>query len=231
MVSSFSIIIPAYNEEDNISNAYKNVVKACRSVKSDYEIILVDDGSVDKTGKIMEDLSKKDRHVKVLHNERNRGFGYAFGRGIGKARKEYIGGFPGDNDMSGESLKRLMNEAGKADIIISYMINPQARSIGRRIASKSYIILMNMLFGLNLRYYNGHFICRRKLLKNIDIQSDGIAVLAEIKVLLLKKKASYKEIPFEHNPRIHGVSKILTYKGITQAAGNTFSLYKRVNFS
>ncbi len=228
---SFSIVVCAYNEEKNIKDAWESVQKACENVTSNYEVILVDDGSDDSTGRIMEDLAKKDTHIIVLHNEVNKGFGYAFRRGIRKASKEYFGGFPGDNDMSWKSLLFLMKEARNTDIISSYMSNPSARTFFRRIASRSYVLLMNLLFGLRLHYFTGYFVCKTKLIKNLRLASESIAILGEIKVLLLKKNATIKEIPFEHTPRQHGSSKILTVRGVLQALGNTISLYRRVYFS
>lgn len=232
MALSFSIIVPAYNEEENIQNAVESVIRACKSVTRDYEIVVVDDGSSDATGEIMEGLSKKNPKIKILHNKKNMGFGCAFRRGIEKASKEYIGGFPGDNDMSWQSLKKILLHAGEADIVSSYMSNPQARSFWRRMASRSYVLFMNLLFLLNLHYYNGHFVAKTKLLKKLNLRSSGIVVLGEVKVLLLKKEnGSIKEVPFEHIKRLHGFSKILTVRGISQEIVNTLSLFMRVYFS
>lgn len=231
MKASFSIVVCAYNEEDSIKEAFESVKRACEGISRSYEVILVDDGSSDQTGQIMDSLAKKKKQIVVLHNPVNRGFGYSFRRGIQRATKEYFGGFPGDNDMSWRSLRTLLLEAGKADLVASYMSNPQARSFLRRAASQSYVFFMNILFHLKLHYYTGYFVCKTRLVKNLRLESDSIAILGEIKVLLLKKHATLKEIPFEHTPRRHGASKILTIRGVSQALANTISLYKRVYFS
>lgn len=231
MKPSFSIVVCAYNEEKNIRDAVFSVRKACTAASKSYEIILVDDGSIDKTGTLMDSLAREYRNIVVIHNGTNLGFGVSFRRGIKKASKEYFSGFPGDNDMSWKSLYTLLIKAPSAQLVSSYMSNPQARSFFRRVASGSYVSFMNLLFGIRLHYYTGYFVCKTKLVQSLTLRSDSIAVLSEIKVLLLKRGASFCEIPFEHTPRKHGTSKTLTLRGVSQAVANTISLYREVYFS
>lgn len=230
MNNSVSIIIPAHNEEKNIKKAVVSVLMALKGI-ADYEVIVINDGSTDKTGKIINYLSKKNRHIKVIHRDKNLGIGYNFQEGIRLSRKEFIGGFPGDNDMSWKSLKNLLEERGKKDIILSYMANPGKRSWKRRFISRTYVVLMNALFGYKLKYYNGYFICKSKLLKSLKLDSWGFAIFAEITVKLLHSGASYVQIPFYHTGRKYGRSSAVTLKSIFKSFITMLRMFYAIHFA
>lgn len=216
MKDSVSVIIPAYNEEEDIGRAIKIASKIILGCKVDYEIIVIDDGSTDGTGKAIAGLSLKDTRMKVITHEENQGFGQTIRDGINAASKKYITGFPADMDLSLDTLKNLIQSRKKADVVSSYMTNLKDRPFIRRTISAFFIKLMNLIFGLNLKYYNGYFISRLDLLKKIELKSPGFTIFAEAKVRLLKKGSSFREIPFENKPRLHGVSKALSGKSILQ---------------
>lgn len=121
MKKSVTIVIPAFREEDNIEAAIDNVVRVSDECAFDYEIIVVDDGSPDQTGEYARLKAQINPRIQVAVNVTNQGFGYSFARGVKMASKEFITVFPGDNDMSAHSLKDLLEAAGSADLIISYM--------------------------------------------------------------------------------------------------------------
>jgi glycosyltransferase involved in cell wall biosynthesis len=209
-----TIVIPAFQEEHNIEAAIDNACQmACRGT-DDYEVIVVDDGSWDKTGDFARLKAQMDPHIRVVANATNQGFGYAFARGVKMAEGEFITVFPGDNDLSAHSLKDLLEARGSSDLVISYMRKNKKRSLFRRSVSGAFVMLMNLLFGLKLKYYNGSFICRTSLLKSIPIKSTGLAALAECIVRLLKRKVAYRVIYFEHAGRRHEKSKAFSLKSI-----------------
>lgn len=216
MKKGISIIIPAYNEEENIKSAIEAVLCAVVRELKNYEIIVVDDGSTDKTGILMDKLAQKNKRIKVIHHPKNLGLGRSFRDGILQASYSYLTGFPGDNDMSWKALKELIKQREKADLITSYMANPQKRNYLRRIISRLFISLMNFLFGYRLKYYNGYFISRTELLKKIPLKSEGFMFFTEIKVRLLRQGTSFKEIPFKHTGRLSDCSKALSFKSIRQ---------------
>lgn len=213
-LKSVTIIIPAFREEANIEAAIDNVVAVASSLVSDYEAIVIDDGSPDKTGDFARLKAEANPNIKVAVNASNQGFGYSFARGVKMASKDFITVFPGDNDMAAQSLKDLISARGQADIVISYMKKTDRRSWLRRFLSFMFVGLMNLIFGLRLKYYNGAFICRRDLLQSIPIKSTGLAALAECIIRLLRGGHSYKTIYFEHVGRKHDKSKALNFKSI-----------------
>jgi len=215
MTAGVTIIIPAFREEANIGAALDSVVWAAHQASVDYEIIVVDDGSPDSTGERAALKAKTDPCIRVVANAANEGFGYSFARGVKMAGKEFVTVFPGDNDMSAVSLKDLIEARGSTDIVISYMRKTTKRSLFRRCVSKMFVLTMNTLFGLKLKYYNGSFICRTDSLAAIPIKSTGLAALAECVVRLLKQGCSWKAIYFEHTGRQHEKSKAFNLKSVS----------------
>jgi glycosyltransferase involved in cell wall biosynthesis len=214
MNDSISVIIPAFREEGNIEAAIDNVVSVCESLTQNYEVIVIDDGSPDKTGEFARLRAEANSSVRVATNASNEGFGYSFARGVKMATKDFVTVFPGDNDMAADSLKDLLKARGSADLVISYMRKTNKRSFFRRAVSKCFVVLMNTLFGLHLKYYNGAFICRRELLQSVPIKSTGLAALAECIVRLLRKGVAWRAVDFDHVGRKHEKSKAFSFRSV-----------------
>ena len=228
MSDSVTIVIPAFREENNIEAAIDNASRVAQGVVQDYEIIVVDDGSSDKTGDFARLKAEADGHIRVAVNVTNEGFGFSFARGVKMASKEFVTVFPGDNDMSAESLKDLLEARHSADLVISYMQKTYKRSLFRRLVSKTFVVLMNLLFGLKLKYYNGAFICKTALLRTIPIKSTGLAALAECIVRLLKKKVAWRAIYFEHAGRRYEQSKAFNKKSICAVCKTVWVLWRDI---
>lgn len=224
MKKDISIIIPAFNEENNIAAAVSNVIAAIKEAVNEYEIIVVNDGSTDRTGGIAEELAAVSPKIKVLHNDGNKGFGFSYRRGIAAATKSYVSVFPGDNDMSAATLTQLIEEPAAVDIVTSYVTGRQNRSFFRKCLSRTFVFLLNSLFGLHMKYFNGAFIAKLSLVRSVQLRSDGLTVLAECLVKLIKAGYSYKEIGFEHTGRKSQQSKALTLRSIRQTVEFIFLL-------
>lgn len=219
-----SVIVPALNEADNLEKAVRVIISSLPNAVRTYEIIIIDDGSTDKTYQVAEALAKRNNHIRLMRNNKNRGFGFAFRKGLSVAQYAYVTLYPSDNEMSGESLTDLIAHAQDADIIITYNADSQLRSFARRLISKLYVALVNLLFGLHVRYYNGPFICKRVLLQSVPLVSDGVTFLTESKVRLIKKGYSYKEIPFSFLQRKFGKSTAFTLKNVRSTLKTIASL-------
>lgn len=228
IINSVTVLIPAYNEEKSLRKTVSGAIKVLDKEKIDYEIIVIDDGSTDGTGEVADSLKKNSR-IRILHHKKNLGFGRTIKDGIEISRMGYITGLPGDNDTSPKLLTDLINRKDEADLIIAYMDNTQSRNVVRRILSFLFVLVMNMTFGLKLRYYNSYFICRRKLLSSIVLRSKSFSIFAEAKVKLIKNGATYKEIPFQHIVRKYGRSKAVGIKSLINIIEMYLGLIKDVN--
>jgi dolichol-phosphate mannosyltransferase len=228
-----SFIVAALNEQGHIEEAVETILRAVAEVKlKDYEIVLVNDGSTDKTGEIMDRLASHNDRIRVLHNERNLGLGGVYKRGVAAARGEYVMVIAGDNAASAESISVTLAHLGEADIIIPHVHNiTEVRSLFRRIGSRGYTILINLLFGLNVRYYNGA-VARRALLNTITLTGDGYSIFAELVVKLVSRGHSYVEIgvPFTPTPNT-ARSSALRFRNVAIVVGSVFRLVRDIHFS
>jgi len=231
MEDSISVIICAFNEEKSIKKAVTDVLKAVSKEVADYEIIVVDDGSSDRTGGLAKQLAKKNKRIKAVSHERNLGFGMAYRTGIAASSKYYIAGYPSDADLPIRFFRDIIAKRKEADVVSSYLTNMGDRTLSRRIFSLSFTYFMNFLFGLHLRYFNGYFICRGNLLKSLDLKSEGFTLFAEVKIRLLKKGATIYEVPILFAPRKYGSSKALRRKNFLQIFKIIPLLIKDVCFS
>jgi glycosyltransferase involved in cell wall biosynthesis len=226
-----SIVVMAFNEDRNIGPTLDGILQEIPKISNDYEIIIINDGSYDRTGIIADQYARKCRYIKVIHHSQNMRFGESFKDGIKYATKEYIIGFPGDNDTSPVSLKNIIAKAKGKYIINSYTSNPQARSIFRTIISKLFVIILNILFKLNFKYYNGSFICKTSMLKNLQLKSKGLAIYAEAKIRLMKKGYKYEDVPFEHIKRKFGKSTAVSLISFIDTLKTIVYLLKDIYFN
>lgn len=230
-MTGISIIVPAYNEEENIISALAGIFKLAERFNIDYEIIVVNDGSRDNTGYLINQFVKRHANVKVIHHKENLGFGKAFRSGIALSTKAYITGFPGDNDASPNLLANLLGAREKAELVISYPSDHKRRTIFRRFVSKSFVFFMNTVFGLRLKYYNGYLLAKSENLKSLPLKSDGLVLFAEIIVRLVKSGKNYHEVPFTHTGRKYGRSKAITLRSFLSVTKTFFLLLKDIYFA
>lgn len=214
MNDSVTIVIPAFNEEQDIAESIRVVTRLTQRCIKDFEIIVVNDGSTDTTADQISKEAKRNKHVRVITHEKNMGFGAAFRDAIRASRKKYISGFPADLDQSYQILPDLIRARNKADIVSSYVTNLSSRAWIRKVISLSFIHCMNFLLGLNLKYYTGYFICPVEILRDINLKANNTALLAEAKIKLIKRGYSFVEIPYKTSLRKHGSDKALTWKNI-----------------
>jgi glycosyltransferase involved in cell wall biosynthesis len=210
-VPTFCFVIPCFNEEDNVEATVGSIREAMRALE-DYEIILVNDASTDRTLERMQALAATDFHIRVLDNPINLGFGGSYKRGISVATATYVMMLPGDDGFPGQSIAEILSHAGEADIIIPIVTNPGARSWFRAFASKGFTTLLNWMFWLNVGYYNGAVLQRNDLLRAIEIRTNSFAYQAEALVKLIARGATYTHCHVRIQDRAAGRSSALRLK-------------------
>jgi len=190
-----TFIIPALNEESVIYKTVMDVHHVVRECLDDFEIILINDGSTDRTGALMDELAQRLPRVRVLHNPRNMGLGRAYRRGLEEAQKPYLMLLCGDGGFPASSLPPVLEKIGAADIVIPRMTNlREVKTPLRYLISRIYTNLLNIIFSLNIGYYNGLPLHRVDLLRRIDITSDGFGFQAEILIKLIRAGCTYVEV-------------------------------------
>jgi dolichol-phosphate mannosyltransferase len=222
--SGLSIIMPAYNEENGLAKSVDSAISAANAAGLDFEIIIVNDGSIDKTGTIAAEISIKNTRIITIHNEKNMGMGGAFKEGLKNASLSHVMIFAADSEHSADGVLPILNLFGKFDMVIPYVKNPEVRPIHRQIISICYTWVVNILFLQKIPYYNGLVLYRTELLRSININSNSFSFQAEAILKLLKKKATWHPVGCFLQKGEHQKTKAFRIKNIIGVIGTLLRL-------
>lgn len=213
-----SIIVAALNEEENLEPAVHAISQAFGILGIDYEILLFDDKSTDATGSVADALAAANPRIRAFHNPRRLNIGGIYKAGIREARHDYCLLLPGDNEVDVTQVARGVPLLERADLVVSYTVNPESRRQLRRVLSRAYVTLVNLLFGTEFTYTNGSNICRTDLLHSITIRTDGFSYQTEALVKLVARGVDYAEFGIEIRPRASGRSTALALRNWNEVA-------------
>ena len=180
-----TVVMPGLNEEKNIARAILGVFRAFHDKGISGELVVVDDGSVDRTPLILRDLQASCPDLVVLCHERPSGIGGAFLAGSLKARGKAVVMIPGDNENRLEDVLKFLDLLQHVDIIVPFVHNSELRNLPRRVISSVYRFIISFSFGTTLNYYNGTVIYRTRLLRSLRVRSRGFFYQAEILIRAL----------------------------------------------
>ena len=150
-LSSLSIFMPAYNEEGNITTTIIDARQAAKAAARDYEIIVVDDGSTDRTGEVVRELAAHDHNIRLLKHSKNRGYGAAVKTGLKACRKDWIFFTDSDGQFHYDELARFVRATPHFDLVIGYRrkrMDPFHRVFVAQVLLKIWNFV---LFGLTVR--------------------------------------------------------------------------------
>lgn len=201
---SLTIFFPCYNEEANVERAAREAIKAARLVTEDFEVIIVNDGSRDKTGEIADRLTREDAHVRVIHHPSNRGYGAALTSGYRGSTKDAIFYTDGDLQFDLTEITKLWPLIDQYDVVTGYRIKRNDPFI-RKMNSYGWTTLTRLLFRLPVRDVNCAFkLFRREVIGTIEIESQGALIDAEVFARCKKAGFSITEVGVHHYPRQFG---------------------------
>lgn len=230
MSVDLSVIIPALNEQDNIESTIRDTLRALDEFKINAEIVVINDGSTDKTGEIIARLMQSDLRIRVLRHDRPQGVGASFWDGVDNAQGEAVVMLPGDNENDPREIFRYFRLLEDVDIVIPFNFNKQARSLFRNALSFVYRFIINTTFLVNFNYTNGTILFRRSLLKEIEHRSRSFFFLTDILVRSVKKGYLFAEVPYRLGLRKTGVSKAVTIPSLFQVMGGYLRLVRDYYF-
>ena len=212
---NLTIVVPALNEEGTIEITVNEILPVVRCMLDEFEFILVNDGSTDKTGEIMDILKQNNSEVKVIHNPECRGLGWIFKEGIARARYENLTIIPGDHVYNINGLTNLIRAVGSSDLVVSYRINQsQTRKTSRLLLSLLFRSIMAFLFRFNIRDFHSTVVYPVKIVRGLNLRLEGIAYQLEVIVKLLRRRVSFVEIPVTVNPDKSDNSRSLRLKNL-----------------
>jgi glycosyltransferase involved in cell wall biosynthesis len=201
---ALSVIVPAFNEERLLEASIRALRAALDEIKVPAEIILVDDGSRDRTGAIADLLAQNLPDVRAFHQS-NRGIGGAFLTGSRLASGEYIMLWPADMPAAPGDLAPYVAKFGHADVVIGCRSQRIGYNPLMRLNAWIYPRLVSLLFGLRVRDVNWIHAYRRSAFLNIRLGQTGIPMLAEALVRLRDAGATFAEVDVVMKRRLHGV--------------------------
>lgn len=227
-LSSMSIVFPAYNEESNIETAVNAAREVLKKYARSYEVVVVNDGSKDRTGEIIDRLAQEDAAIVPLHLPQNCGYGRALCSGLYKARCDYI--FFSDSDLQFDlnEINKLIEWIHDYDIVAGYR-EKRADPLHRKINAWAWNKLVRLLLGVKVKDIDCAFkLFKRKVFDTIKLDSAGALVNTEMFALAAQNKFTVKEVPVSHYLRTQGQQTGANPKVILKAFRELFAMYGRL---
>lgn len=216
---SISLVMPAYNEADNIEPMVEEATPALEAVSEDYEIIVVDDGSVDDTAGVTRRVMESYPHVRLVQHEVNQGFGAAVFTGFTSAEMDWILYTDADRQFVLSELERFQPSMDEADLIAGYRA-PRRDPFLRVFYGKGWSMLCTLAFGYTVRDVDcGFKLFRREIIEELAPHIASRGATFSIEWLVRAKRAGYRfvELPVTHRPRVAGSQTGANIDVITRA--------------
>ena len=201
---ALSIIMPLYNEEGAVVTSVEKNLLAIRSQGIDFEILLVDDASVDRTPALMDELATNEAEVRAFHRAANGGQGAAVRSGIAEARGVHVLVVPADCPVDAATLNRFAVAAPEADLILGYRTERPGYTGLMRMNTRVYHWILRRVAGLSYRDVNGIHCYRRSIFNRITLEFEGIAHYAEVVLKAHRLGMRIVEVPCPFPPRVAG---------------------------
>jgi glycosyltransferase involved in cell wall biosynthesis len=221
-----SVFFPAYNDSGTIASLVITARKAARQLTDDFEIIIVNDGSADRTAEIADELASTYPEVRVVHHERNRGYGGALRSGFATATRDLIFYTDGDAQYDPAELEALWRAlSDDVDLVNGYKIS-RSDPLHRIVIGRIYHHTVKLLFGLSVRDVDCDFrLMRRSILDRVSLYKDsGVICLEMIKKI---EDAGFRiaEVPVHHYHRAYGRSQFFNFKRLFKTSIDVFKLW------
>lgn len=219
-----TIFFPCYNEEQNVERVTREALAVAGRISDDYEIIIVNDGSKDRTAEIADRLAKENPAVRVIHHEVNKGYGGALQTGFNNACKELVFYTDGDGQFKIEEITKLLPLIEKFDIVSGCRICRQDPFI-RKVNAFMWGTLVNALFKFRVSDVDSAFkLYRRKIFDEITLTSQGALIDTEVLAKAKAKGYTITEIGVNHYPRVAGEQTGAKISVIVKAFKELFKL-------
>ncbi|HEV8581072.1 MAG TPA: glycosyltransferase family 2 protein [Thermoanaerobaculia bacterium] len=208
---SVSLVIPMFNEEENIAHALGCATVALDRHSGDYEIIVVDDASTDRSAEIVAREASSDPRIRMLRHEVNCKLGASLRTGFAAARKELVlymdADLPFDPDAIGRAIQAL--KVTRADLIAGYRLDRTTEGFRRTVYSYLYNSLIGLLFRWPHRDINFSFkLMRREVLEAVELRSEGSLIDAELIVKARNLGFVIQQLGLDYFPRTRGRSTL-----------------------
>lgn len=204
---TISFFCPAYYDEDNLPALIPKVVEFLEKAAADYEVVIIEDGSPDDTGRVADELAARYKKVRVVHHTNNLGYGAALKRGFAEANRfDYTVYTDGDAQFDVFEFDRLIALAEHADVAVGYR-KVRRDPASRRFQSAVFNQVCRTVFGVRVRDVNAAFkLYKRAVVDSMTITSDSATINAEMLAKAARQGFTIAEVAVTHYPRAAGAA-------------------------
>ena len=225
-LKGLSIFFPAYNDSGTIASLVITALITARGLTSDYEVIVVNDGSADGTANILDELARTYPEVRVVHHETNRGYGGALRTGFATATRELVFYTDGDAQYDPAEMEILWRrfDAG-VDLVNGYKIS-RSDPIHRLIIGRIYHHTVKLLFGLTVRDVDCDFrMMRRSIFEKVHLEKNSGVICLEMMKKITDAGFRIAEVPVHHYHRAYGKSQFFNFGRLYRTAIDVYRLW------
>jgi glycosyltransferase involved in cell wall biosynthesis len=221
-----SVFFPAYNDSGTIASLVITAIQSASKLTPDYEVIVVNDGSSDSTGQILDELARLYPQVRVVTHTVNRGYGGALRSGFGAASKEIIFYTDGDAQYDPSEMEALWQKmAPGTDLVNGFKIS-RADPLHRIIIGRIYHHTVKTLFGLRVRDVDCDFrLLRRSIFDTVRLEKNSGVICLEMMKKIQDAGFTIVEVPVHHYHRAHGHSQFFNFPRVFRTAVDVMKLW------
>ena len=221
-----SIFFPAYNDSGTIASLVITALRAARELTPDHEVIVVNDGSADKTAEILDELAATYPQVRIVHHETNRGYGGALRSGFANATRELIFYTDGDAQYDPAEMELLWKRFDEnVDLVNGYKIS-RSDPMHRIVIGRVYHHTVKILFGLTVRDVDCDFrMMRRTIFDKVHLEKNSGVICLEMMKKITDAGFRIAEVPVHHYHRAYGRSQFFNFRRLFRTAVDVFKLW------
>ena len=217
-----SLVMVAFNEAECLEPCAARAIAFLTEKVADPELILVDDGSTDGTGAMMDAIAARLPWVHARHHERNRGAGAALKTGFAAATRDWVTILPADGQIDPYDIERFFADAREVDIVISrYQNREQEYNLHRKVLSKGLRVAIALIVGTTVSS-ESIYVVRRELLERLAPRSDSFFLNLEVPIRAARVKASIRTVTVGYHARVAGHSKATSARKVLHLFGELF---------
>jgi glycosyltransferase involved in cell wall biosynthesis len=224
--TGLSIFFPAYNDSGTIASLVITALRTARMLTPDHEVIVVNDGSADGTAGILDELASTYPQVRVVHHEKNRGYGGALRSGFASATRELVFYTDGDAQYDPAEMELLWRRFGAdVDLVNGYKIS-RSDPLHRIVIGRIYHHTVKLLFGLTVRDVDCDFrMMRRSIFETVHLEKNSGVICLEMMKKITDGGFRIAEVPVHHYHRAYGKSQFFNFKRLYRTAIDVFRLW------
>jgi glycosyltransferase involved in cell wall biosynthesis len=225
---SVSVFFPVYKDERTVRTVTEKALRLLASLGGPYEVVIVDDGSPDRSGAIADELAREHPEVRVIHHPKNLGYGAAVRSGIEASRHEIVCMTDGDDEYEVEDFRKLLKLKDRYDLIITFRYR-KIYSGTRIFVSWVYNAVLRFFFRTPFRDVStGLRLVRRGVLQDLTLESTSPFIGAELAIKAMLKGYRVGEVGIQTFPRSFGRGSSTSIPNILATIADMWRIYHRI---